>query len=269
MTRSLAAALRRGALIPLAALLCACLPASGQAAQTVTLHTSFTPDRLGTPTTIGFGFTVKSTDGALPSPLTHIALSMPTHMNYLTTNLGEAICQPKKLIEKGLSGCPANSRLGYGSAFVEVPFGNGSGQEIPNIQALMGPTARNGNTVVLFYADGRAPVFAQLVFVGELIPGGAGFGEDLNTTIPPIESVSGGPHVAIIKVESTIGPNHLLYEKRVHGHIVHYRPRGVSIPEHCPRGGFRFQASFGFEDGSTASASSSVPCPPAGHKHHK
>lgn len=231
------------------------------------LHTSFTPDRLGVSTTIGFGFTIKSTTGGLPSPLTHVALSMPSGMNYLTTNLGLAICDPKKLIEKGLSGCPVDSRLGSGSAFVEVPFGTGAGQEIPSIQALMGP-AHNDNAVVLFYADGREPVFAQLVFDGELVPGGEGFGEDLSTSIPPIESVPGGPHVSIIKVESTIGPNHLLYEKRVHGRIVHFRPRGISIPERCPRGGFRFKAQFAFEDGSTATASSAVPCPPT-HKRHK
>jgi hypothetical protein len=267
MTRSLAGALRRGALIPLAALLCACLPASGQAAQTVTLHTSFSPDRLGTPTTIGFGFTIKSTTGGLPSPLTHVALSMPSGMNYLTTTLGLETCNPKKLVEKGLTGCPVDSRLGSGSAFVEVPFGTGAGQELPAIQALMGP-ARHGNAVVLFYADGREPVFAQLVFEGELVPGGAGFGEDLSTAIPPIESVPGGAHVSIIKVESTIGPNHLLYEKRVHGRVVHFHPRGVAIPEKCPRGGFRFKAAFAFEDGSTATATSAVPCP-SGRRHHK
>jgi hypothetical protein len=268
LTSSLTRSLRRAALAPLALLLCACLPSTGQAEQTVKLHTAFNPDRLGASTTIEFGFTIGSTAGGLPSPLTHVALRMPAGMNYLTTTLGFAICKPQNLIAKGLSGCSPNSRLGFGSAFVEVPFGTGSGREIPDIQALMGPP-HNGNIVVLFYADGRAPVYAQLVFQGELLPGEGGFGGDLDTTIPLIPSVPNGPPVSIIKVQSTIGPKNLLYEKRVHGRVVHYHPQGVAIPEKCPRGGFRFTANFAFQDGTAATATSTVPCPTGRRRRHK
>ncbi len=38
------------------------------------------------------------------------------------------------------------------------------------IDALRRPP-HNGNIVVLFYADGREPVYAQIVFAGELISG--------------------------------------------------------------------------------------------------
>jgi hypothetical protein len=258
----------RSALIPFALLLCACLPASGQATQTVSLHTSFTPDRLGASTTIGFGFTIRTTDGSLPSPLTHVALRIPKGMNYLNTTLGLAECKPQNLIDKGLSGCSPNSRLGFGKALVEVPFGTGSGREIPRIEALMGPE-HDGNIVVLFYADGREPVFAQLVFEGELLPASGAFGSDLETAIPLIPSVPNGPPVSILNVESTIGPENLLYEKRVHGRIVHFRPKGVSIPETCPRGGFRFVGDFSFQDGTTTRASSIVPCPRGGRHRHK
>lgn len=229
------------------------------------MHTSFTPDRLGAPTTIGFGFTVKTTDGSLPSPLRHLALRIPKGMDYLSTTLGLAECQPKALIAKGLDGCPVNSRLGFGKARVEVPFGSTAGREIPRIYALMGPE-RNENMVILFYADGREPVFAQLVFEGELLPAGGPFGSDLSTPIPEIKGVTGGPPVSIINVESTIGPEHLLYEKRVHGRVVHFHPKGVSLPERCPRGGFRFQGEFSFQDGTTVHASSTVRCPRHRHK---
>jgi hypothetical protein len=185
---------------------------------------------------------------------------MPPSMNYITSSLGLATCQPGRLVAKGITGCPANSRLGYGSAFVEVPFGQDSGHEIPEIAALMGPP-HNGNVVVLFYANGLAPVYAQIVFQGELVSGGGPFGEDLAAAIPLIPSVTNGPPVSIIDVKSTIGPNHLLYTKRVHGRLVHYRPEGVSIPDRCPRGGFPFQADFAFLDGSTVTAKTAVPCP--------
>lgn len=258
--------LRAPALV-LALLICGCLPAAAaQASETVTLHTSFTPDRLGASTTIGFGFTIGSTTGGLPSPLTHIALRMPQNMNYITSSLGLATCEPAELVEKGLSGCPANSQLGYGSAYVEVPFGQSAGREIPDIEALMGPP-HNGNVVVLFYANGLAPVYAQIVFQGELVAGGPGFGENLDAPIPLIPSVTNGPPVSIVNVNSTIGPNHLTYYKRVHGKLVGYKPQGVDVPESCPRGGFPFVGEFGFLDGSTVIAKSTVPCPPP--THHK
>jgi hypothetical protein len=233
---------------------------AARASEAVVLHASFTPDKLGASTTIGFSFTISNTAGGLPSPLTHLDLRMPRDMNYITTSLGVEECQPQRLVEKGLSGCPANSRLGYGSAFVEVPFGQNAGHEIPEIQALMGPP-HNGNVVVLFYANGLAPVYAQIVFQGELVTGGGAFGEDLAAAIPLIPSVTNGPPVSIINVQSTIGPNHLLYTKRVHGRLVHYRPEGISIPEKCPHGGFPFTADFAFLDGSTVTAKTAVPCP--------
>ncbi len=172
-------------LLALSCLLVLCgVSAAAQAAETVALHTSFTPDRLGASTTIGFGFTIGSTTGGLPSPLTHVSLRMPKGMNYVTTTLGLAICQPEALVAKRASaGCPANSRLGYGSAFVEVPFGEGAGREIPEIKALMGPP-HEGNIVVLFYANGLAPVYAQIVFSGELLPGEGAFGGSLDTHDP-------------------------------------------------------------------------------------
>jgi hypothetical protein len=247
--------------LALALLVLGCLPASAQATETVALHTSFTPNRLGASTTIGFGFTIGSTTGGLPSPLTHVSLRMPKGMNYVTTTLGLAICRPENLVAKGLSGCSPNSRLGYGSAFVEVPFGADAGHEIPEIQALMGPP-HDGNIVVLFYANGLAPVYAQIVFAGELLPGEGAFGGDLDTTIPEIKSVTNGPPVSIINVSSTIGPNHLTYYKRVHGKLVGYKPQGISLPTKCPRGGFPFFAQFTFLDGTQVPATSKVPCPP-------
>lgn len=226
----------------------------------MSLRASFAPDRLGAPTTIFFEFTVAREGGQVPPPLTRVLLRLPAGMSYATSDLGLAICQPSRLIEKGLSGCSPNARLGQGSAFVEVPFGASTGQEIPEIDALMGPP-HDGNVVVLFYANGRVPVFAQIVFSAEVLPGGGPFGMTLDTTIPLIESVPGGPPVSILRVSSTIGPGRLIYYKRVHRRRVAYHPRGIEVPERCPRGGFPFEARFSFLDGSSARARTAVPCP--------
>jgi hypothetical protein len=248
------------------ALLCVLVPSSALAvAEKATLNASFSPDRLGTPTTITFGFHVATAEGTAPPPLTGLDLKMPAGMNYTTTTLGLAICQPAALIAEGLAGCPANSRLGYGSADVEVPFGTGSGHEIPEVQAVSGPSPK-GNLVVLFYANGLYPVYAQLAFSGEVLPASGRFGSELAATVPLVTSVPGGPDVSVVSVTSTIGPNHLTYYKHVHGHLVSFHPRGVSVPERCPHGGFPFAAEFTFLDGSHASAQTTVPCPPARHR---
>jgi hypothetical protein len=258
---------RRAALTGLTvALLCALAPASALAvSEHATLNASFSPDRLGVPTTITFGFHLATSEGTAPPPLTSMDLEMPAGMNYTTTTLGLAICQPATLAAKGLAGCSANSRLGYGSADVEVPFGTGAGHEIPEVQALSGPSP-NGNLVVLFYANGMYPVYAQLVFSGEVLPASGRFGSQLATTVPLIASVPGGPDVSVLSVTSTIGPSHLIYYKHVHGRTVPFHPRGVSVPERCPRGGFPFAAEFTFLDGSHTSAQTAVPCPPARHR---
>src|ERR1700727_936645 len=88
-----------------------------------TLHASFSPDRLGASTTILFGFSVDTSDGLAPPPLTAMDLKMPAGLGYSTTTLGLAVCTPAIIEAKGLAGCPTNSRLGFGSAVVEVPFG--------------------------------------------------------------------------------------------------------------------------------------------------
>ncbi|HEV2944029.1 MAG TPA: hypothetical protein VGX26_02810 [Solirubrobacteraceae bacterium] len=248
------------------ALACSLAPASAHAAaELASLHASFSPNRLGAPTTIAFAFHLETTDGTAPPPLTGLDLRIPAGMNYTSTTLGLAICQPAALAAGGLAGCPANSRLGYGSALVEVPFGTGQGHEIPEIQAVAGPSPK-GNLVVLFYANGLYPVYAQLAFSGEVLPDSGRYGSQLQTNVPLVASVPGGPDVSIVNVTTTIGPSHLTYYKHVHGRLVAFKPRGVAVPERCPRAGFPFAADFAFQDGSHATATTTVPCPP--HRRH-
>ena len=242
------------------ALLALATPASAPAAQTATLHASFSPNRLGASTTIGFSFQLADTDGNIPSPLTGVSLRLPPGINYLSTTLGLAICEPEVLQARGVAGCPPNSLLGSGSALVEVPFGVGAGKEIPDIQAVMGPPA-NENIVVLFYANGQSPVLAQLVLQAQLIAGTNTMPGRLDTQVPLIASVPGGPPVSILSVKATIGPAGLTYYETRHGHRVAFHPKGVSVPEHCPRGGFAFSARFMFTDGTSADARNTVPCP--------
>lgn len=230
--------------------------ASDQAA----LHAAFSPDRLGASTTIAFSFDLSTAEGLAPSPLTSMDLHMPAGIGYATTTLGLATCSPRTLLAVGPAGCSPNSRLGYGSARVEVPFGTGAGHEIPEVQAFSGPSA-TGNLNVLFYANGLYPVSAQLAFAGEVLPDHGRYGTQLVTQIPLVASVPGGRDVSIVNVQATLGPNHLTYYRHHHGRLEAFSPRGVAVPTRCPKGGFPFAAGFTFQDGSTTSATTTVPCP--------
>ena len=224
------------------------------------LHASFSPDRLGTPTAITFSFDLQTDEALAPPPLTALDLHMPAGMGYAATTLGLALCQRALLEAKGPAACPANSRLGSGSARVEVPFGTGAGQEIPEIQAVAGPS-KNGNLLILFYANGLYPVDAQLTFAGEVLPDHGSYGSQLSATVPLVASVPGGPDVSIVHVQASLGTSLLIYYRHRHGRLIPFHPRGIAVPEHCPHGGFPFAATFTFQDSSQTSAQTTVPCP--------
>jgi hypothetical protein len=150
--------------------------------------------------------------------------------------------------------------MGYGTALAEIPVGPLVLTETAHIAVFRAPT-QNGHLALLFYAEGETPVSAEIVFPGLLLPAQEPFGGEINLNIPPITGLPGGLNVAVVKLSSTIGPQHIVYYEHTRGRTVAYRPQGVLLPNSCPRGGFPFAALFTFEDGSHASAHTTVACP--------
>jgi hypothetical protein len=236
-------------------------PLDARAAQTVELETSFNPNRLGARTTLEFGFRINSTiPPQAPSPVTDVDLHLPAGLGLATSTLGLANCEPAALIAGGVNGCPANARIGFGSARVAVPSEGEPVQEEGSLTALVGPP-NSEHLEVLFYAEGHSPVFAQLVFPGEVLNDNGPFSGRLDTAIPLIPTWPGGPDVAVTRMTSTIGPRGLTYYRHVRGGIVPFHPRGIAVPKRCPRHGFPFRVDIAFLDGSHQTATSAVPCP--------
>jgi hypothetical protein len=234
---------------------------AAQPEQRVTLHAGFTPYRLGTRTTIELSFQVHSTTpGHAPSPVTDIDLRLPAGLGLATSTLGLANCEPSALLALGPDGCPANARIGHGSAIVAIPTEGEPVEEAGSLTVFVG-RPDSEPLEVLFYAEGSSPVVAQLVFPGRLLGDGKPFSERLNTTIPLIPTWPGGPDVTVTRMSATVGPLGLTYYRRVRGHVVAYHPRGIALPRHCPRGGFPFRADLSFLDGARVSATRVVPCP--------
>jgi hypothetical protein len=235
-------------------------PVAAQAAQRVRLVASFTPNRPGVSTTVTFGFAVtSSTTGRVPSPLEGIDLHLPGGIGLARNTLGTAICEPVHLFANGPTGCPRDSEVGYGTALAEVPYGPMSVREKASVYAYRGASEEEHITI-LFFVEGWTPVFADLVFPGQLLEDSAPYGGRLNTQVPLVPSLPGGPNVSIVRFQSTFGPKNLLYDREVNGEMVYFHPLGVTIPERCPRRGYPFAGDFSFEDGSKVTVHTNVPC---------
>jgi hypothetical protein len=235
-------------------------PAASSAAQSAKLAASLTPERLGAGTTIGFSFTVSSTTGGVPSPLTGVEMLYPANVGIATSGLGLETCTAAILETRGPSGCPSQSQMGYGSAVVEVPFGPSIVRESAASKVFMAPLRKN-RLALVFFTEGVSPVEAQLVFASLILPSSSPFGGNLSTVIPSIPTLPGSPDVSVVKLSTTLGPSRLTFYEHVRRRFVSYRPRGIVLPRTCPRGGFRFGARFSFQDGTSASASARVRCP--------
>jgi hypothetical protein len=231
---------------------CAFVPTSACAAATARMSATFSPEHLGAPTTVSFGFQIGQ-PGPDPAPLTGLELAYPRNLGLATSDLGVSACAPLQLEAAGPAGCPPNSQMGYGTAVVEIAFGADLVKETVRLTLLAGPSP-NGYLHLLVYASGREPVEAALVIDAELLPG------HLVISVPPIASLPAAPYVAVTQMHLTVG-GRLTYYETVKGRRVAYHPVGVGLPSTCPRGGFRFAATFVLLDGERAASRASVACP--------
>jgi hypothetical protein len=231
----------------------ACAPATAYGGQSASLHVGLTPERLGGETTLSLGFQVNASAGAIPSPLTAIDLHMPRNLGIATSGLGVATCQVATLEAHGASACPANSRMGSGSALVRFQVGPELFTETARIAVVAGPE-QDGHVRMLVSATGESPVAARILISTVLLAG------QLQISVPLVESLPEGGDIAVVAVQASLGGN-LVYHERSHGRTISYRPHGITLPASCPRGGFGFSATFSFLDGTQAQARTAVACP--------
>lgn len=236
------------------------IPIASGASEHVTISAGFTPYTLGASTTVTFGFHIQSPPNTVPQPLIGINLELPHDLGAATSDLGLSDCAPNAFYEGGIAGCPPNSLVGRAIATATVPIG----PELIREQVHIGLTAaasESKNPEILYAAEGLTPVFSQLIFRGEILEADPPYGEAIDTFIPPIETLPEAPYASVISMSSTIGPKGLTYYKRSHGRRVPYQPEGIALPARCPRGGFRFAATFTFLDEATKALRLVVPCP--------
>ena len=228
-------------------------PAGAWGAQTTSISAGFSPERLGAPTALSLGFDVRTPDGSLPSALTGIAFHYPPNIGIGTSGLGLATCSPAKLSFDGPSACPPNSIMGRGSALAKFQVSPEVSEESASIALVAGPS-EHGYMNLLIAATGAYPVAARIVMSTLVTPG------NLRFSVPLVPGIPEGPDVAVVRVRIKVGGRLTYYEHR-HGKRVAFHPTGIKLPRRCPRGGFRFNATFSFLDGTQAQAATVVRCP--------
>jgi hypothetical protein len=236
-------------------LICACLVGSADAAQSAKLQVSLGPKRLGASTTLGFGFQIEAPEGAFPAALTQLDVRLPPGMGVNTAGL--ATCSEAKL-EHGSRSCSAGARVGTGKVKVELLLGTVTRPEIAALTVFNGPR-KGGYTTLVFDAIGKLPIATQFVFTGVIVPGSQG--DSIEATIPLIPVLPNTPDGAIVEMTATLGTRSQSYFRTAGGRRVRFTPKGATLPGSCPAGGWPFAATFGFDDGSSASAVSTVACP--------
>ncbi len=238
-----------------ALLICGRSAGAAEGAQSAKLHVGLDPERLGAGTTMSFGFTIAAPGGALPPALTLLDVRLPPGMGVDTNGL--ATCASSALAH-GPRGCSRNAQVGTGSVKVQVPLGNVIRPEIAALTVFNGPR-KGGRTTLLFYAAGRLPIATQIVFAGVIVPGP--LGQTIEATIPLIPTLPNTPDAALTAMTSTLGTRQMTYYRTVGHRRVRFTPKGATLPGRCPAGGFLFSAGFRFNDGSSATAASTVACP--------
>lgn len=149
--------------------------------------------------------------------------------------------------------------MGQGSALIVVPFGSQRVSERVALDIFAAPSD-DGYVHLAILAAGERPIQALIVLTAIVLPG------RLRIALPPVPTLPGAPYAALVEMNATLG-GPLTYYERVHGRIVAYRPRGIGLPDSCPRGGWGFDARLSFADGQLSRARTTVPCPGGARSH--
>ena len=217
------------------------------------MSAAFTPDRLGAASTVTIAIAIDPQPAAQALPLSAIGLSFPADLGFATSGLGLAACSPPALEAEGPGVCPPDSKMGAGSATVEVAFGPDIVHENVSLELYAVPSS-DGYVHLAILALGQEPVIASIVMSAVLLPG------HLEVSVPPIEGLPGAPNVSLVKMRASLG-GALTYYEHAHGRTVAYQPKGIGLPDSCPHGGWKLGASFAFTDGQSSQARTAVPCP--------
>jgi hypothetical protein len=167
-------------------------------------------------------------------------------------------CAKSVLQSMGPSGCSASSEAGpVGEVKGTVAFGDTRVREALSWQSFYAPGGG-----LEFAILGSAPAAIEIYPSGRYATqtDGGGFGPELVTPIPLVETVPGEPPGSFERINTQWGSA----LQPLHGPAVYY----MRVPQNCPKGGFLFKTEVTFDKGGanpivpeTVTATYAAPCP--------
>ena len=238
---------------------CACLTgaAIAWASQTLTFSARFTPDKLGAATNLSAETTIASDEGP-PSPVSSVVAYLPAGLKVHVQDI--ATCEQAKLETDGASGCPADSRVGFGGGIGVVQLGGEFVKESYTLDFFLAPR-ENGHLAVLIYVHAVSPAPVELVLVGKEIAAPKPYGFGISVQVPPVSTLPGAANAAVESNYISVGSTNVAYYERVHGRRKLVHIKGLTAPSTCSGNGFPFALTMSFADGTTSTANYTDPCP--------
>jgi hypothetical protein len=242
------------------------LAGSASAAPTVTLKAEAVPIK-GFPHTgniYGAGAAVKAqisisgTEyGGFPPPLIGVNFFFPKGVKLHTTGFPTCPVATLEPSGQGPSSCPKGSAAGpVGSFLGEVAFGKEVVPEGGTIESFYKPGGG-----IEFFTSGHSPVSLEILSKGHYtqLNGGGGYGPELITEVPLVETVPGAQDASVQNIVVQGGS-----AIKKNGKTIYYG----TMPKkgQCPKGGFNIKAEFMFAglgglSPVTVPATYKAPCP--------
>ena len=198
-------------------------PGGNRRAQpTAKLSAALSPEHLGQGTTIIFGFTIATTTGQVPSPLTRLDLYYPDNLGIGTSGLGLETCSAAVLEAYGPEGVPLPVADGLRQRARRDPLRPRGAAARPPRPRSSWRTSRKGTSGCSSSPKATPPSSAQIVFHGLVLPAAGPFGGDLATTIPLVPTLPGAPNAAAGAAA--------LHDRPPAPHLLRTHPRQVPSP---------------------------------------
>ncbi len=249
----------RAGLVALVVGACLTVAALAWATETLTIYTRFSPDKLGAPTNLSATATLGSSTGGLPSPIRKVTAYGPAGLEVDTRGAGTCTVAVLEGPE-GPAGCPANSRIGFGGGTGVLELAKELIHEPFTLEFFLGPKEA-GHVVILIYVNASTPVSYQVAIPATEVQGPKPYGWGVTFEVPLIQTLPGASAVSAEKTFFTIGDSKVAYFEKVHGKRKLVHVRGIVVPKTCPRGGFPYEVTIGFQDGTSTTYKGSYPCP--------
>jgi len=233
------------------ALLTACLAlasgcATANAQDTVSLTRANVADPPGRAATIEYGATISSSEGPIPSPITHNDLMLPAGTRLDLRHAG--ICSQSNLETLGPAGCPPDAKAGHGDGLAVYQVGNETIEEQFTLQIFLADTTP-GQVSLLFFLYGHVPFLVEETFTATLGPAPRPYGLDLAVNVPLVPVFPRAPDASTHSTDVTLGQ-------------APSQNSGLQIqlPRRCPHGGWPMATRFAFQDGASSTAARAAPC---------